>query len=407
MKKVIFAAAIAALALVGCSRDAQVAGERTPVRFTTNVASYTVKATESALEDNDAVQIIAGAPINATSAATVNGTALEPETPIYWNSGQTASTNFVAIYPGAGQTATTMDDYSLANGDYAYHSSLLVASTTAAVNETVALEFKHPFSKIVIDITNNLGADAVASVSVNGVILQANMDFAAGTVDLGQNTAANVSATKISQTEEKWAAIIFPQTAKPSIVVTTAQGSVYTFALSADYTFKAGEVATAALTLNGGASHSGDEHGAAVGFSFTVKDWAAASENVAVGDAAVEVSTTYWYIEGTVNGASWGTAFPMVMKADKVWTVDFTYNGFDANDPATEVASAGFKLHQGPGWDGTQIGADPANQVFTVDGNINWGWKTANADIKLAANGTYTLTYDYTDGDKVTITPKN
>ena len=85
MKKVLYAA-LAALALAACSKQESVRPvQQGEVRFTTNIQTYTVKATDTAFENNDEIGIFAGAPISKNNVkAVVTGTSLIPVTPIKW-----------------------------------------------------------------------------------------------------------------------------------------------------------------------------------------------------------------------------------------------------------------------------------------------------------------------------------
>ena len=98
MKK-IFAIALGVLAFAACQREAapvKVDGSR-EVKFTTNINTFTVKAGEL---EGKTVQVLAGAPINTGSAATVAGTSLTLANKIYWQEDQVEPTTFVGIYPG-------------------------------------------------------------------------------------------------------------------------------------------------------------------------------------------------------------------------------------------------------------------------------------------------------------------
>ena len=108
MKK-IFAIALGMLALAACNREAapQLAQKGDVVKFTTRMNNYVVKAGETALEGKT-VQIIAGTPIEAVSAATVAGETLALTNPIRWNKDQTDATTFAAVYQREGDAPTTL-----------------------------------------------------------------------------------------------------------------------------------------------------------------------------------------------------------------------------------------------------------------------------------------------------------
>lgn len=409
MKKILVLTFGVLALMCSCSRQ-EMPGNNEPreVSFSISQNAYVfTKATEAALEDNDVIQIIAGNPINATSAATVSGSTLTLASKIFWNAGQTVPTNFVAIYPGAGQASTTIDNYDLVGGgsqDYGYHSKYLVASKTANPETAVVLDFKHPFSKVIVNITNELGADAVASVTLNGVVLQGAMDLAAGTINIEGIEAGNVTATKIA--DNSYAAIIMPQSAKPTLVVRTELGSTYTFVLANNFNFEAGKVATAAITLVGGGSGEGGRTEAA--FSFSVTDWAAAAENP--GFSAGEVTLgDYWQIFGCVYSdedtendvptvEAWEKKYNMTYLGEGRWTITINY------DPAmTDDASGkGLLFVKGDTYAGMYTGTESMDE-FAAGYNL----KTVESERKnifLTASGNYTFTLDVTNSYNLTFT---
>ena len=270
MKKIL-AFAIAALALAACAREvAPVKVDKSrEVRFTTNINTFTVKAGEL---EGKTVQVLAGAPLNTGSAAVVEGNSLNLTNKIYWQEGQEAKTTFVGIYPGNNQTSTTIENYSITD-DYGYHSTFMTATAKDVEPETtVALNFKHPFSKVVVKVTNNLtGTPEISSVALDGVILTADLDLAAETLTLGTE---KVAATAAKQDNGDYAAIIMPQTVKPTLVVNVGENS-YRFVLAEEFTFVANKSYTAAVTLNDSTVPVQEVE---VGFSLTVTEWEDATE---------------------------------------------------------------------------------------------------------------------------------
>ena len=167
MKKTLVCLLAIVAALCSCSKSGTAPGKAGQVRFSASVGSFApTRATESALEDGDRVRIIAGSPINASAIGTVAGTSLTLDSPIYWNEGQSESTTFAAIYrKGEVAGASTSIAYNLlyeGNHVYEYHNLFMTATRTAAPEQAVALEFRHPFSKMTIAITNNLPAATVS-----------------------------------------------------------------------------------------------------------------------------------------------------------------------------------------------------------------------------------------------------
>ena len=345
MKK-LFIAFLALAAVVSCQRKDMLSNVKAPgeVRFTAAVGDYSfTKATDSALENGDKVRIVAGTPINATAVGTVEGTALTLDTPIYWGAEQTESTTFAGIYQsGEVASATASLEYDLLYGGahaYESHNLFMAAAKTVAPGTTVALNFKHPFSKININITNQLDNDAVAKVQVKDVVMDAALDIANETVTLG-TTKKSFEAFKLA--DNKYAAIIMPQKAAPSIVVTTASGKAYTFALADAFTFAPGSAYTAALTLKPGATPP--PPGEAVAFTFAVTPWADGGA-LEYGDG-VEY-TPSWAVCGKLNGAEDWVDDAIVMTQttpgteawEGIWEADIDYKGGDV-----------FKLRWGRDW---------------------------------------------------------
>lgn len=316
MKKIL-AFAIAALALAACAREAAPVkvDKSREVRFTTNINTFTVKADETSLEGKT-VQVLAGAPLNTGSAAVVAGNSLNLTNKIYWQEGQEAKTTFVGIYPGNNQTSATIENYSITD-DYGYHSTFMTATAKDVEPETtVALNFKHPFSKVVVKVTNNLtGTPEISSVALDGVILTADLDLAAETLTLGTE---KVAATAAKQDNGDYAAIIMPQTVKPALVVTVGEKS-YRFVLAEEFTFAANKSYTAAVTLNDSTVPVQEVE---VDFSLTVTEWEDATEALAyepeTEPAPEPLPVTELYLLGDGCDASWSldAAIPLAKEGN-------------------------------------------------------------------------------------------
>lgn len=340
MKK-IFAISLGLFAVLACNKQNEVTSVTgAPIRFSVSGDYAFTKATEAALEDDDEVQIIAKAPVNAATKAVVDGAALNPVSDLYWGPGQTTATDFVAIYPYTATTATSIS-YNLFNEnvhDYAYHKMFMTAHVSSApTDESIVLPFKHPFSKVLVNITSNLGSDVVESVVIKGVKMEATLDLVSGAIDLGEAAAVNVPATKL--TDNSYAMIVMPQSAQPTIEVTTHLGSVYTFALASAFNFEAGKVATASLTL-AGQGGGGQDLGDPISFGFSVANWAAVETEPDFGQDNVAMGA-YWYVIGCVYDndntvGAWGKDFPMTYKGqindEDVWEVTLNYDESMAGD---------------------------------------------------------------------------
>lgn len=410
MKK-LFAITIGVLALAACSKEsARVETPASPIRFSVSGEYTFTKATEAALANGDEIQIIAGAPVNAASKATVAETALNLATPLYWGKGQTAATNFVAIYPYTAATETTVDYNLLYNDEhnFDYHKMYLTAKASSAPTESaIVLPFKHPFSKVIINITNQLGSDAVKTVVMKGIKMEGKLNLIEESVDLTGIDAVNAGAVKLA--DNQYGLIVMPQTAQPALEITTDKGTVYTFSLPSAFTFAAGKVATAAVTLKGQGG-SGDAHGDAVSFGFSVTDWSAAAENPSFDQGSVAMGD-YWYAIGCLYDddntvAAWSKDFPMtymgMSEGKEVWTITINYDEAKGATPADK----GFKFRryssataEADRWN-VQLGmyqepdgtAEADIQTYM---NIDYDYNllsSGNKNIRFETAGNYTLT---------------
>lgn len=242
--------AFVALALCSCSKKVTVITVD-EVHFTASVKSYSTKASDSGFENGDKVRIVAGYPIDETSVGAVNGNSLLLDTPMHWTKDQTASTTFAAIYQAGkvadAKTSLTYDLLAGGKHDYSAHNQLLTAVRTVAPLTTVDFVFSHPFSKMVLDITNNLSGDAISKVEITDLLMKGTVNLTEKALDLS-GSPTKFEPFKLSSGQ--YAAVVMPQTAAPEVVVTTTSGVVYKFQLDEPFVFEAGYAYSASLTLN-------------------------------------------------------------------------------------------------------------------------------------------------------------
>lgn len=392
MKRIFFIAVLAAAAFVSCQKaetEATYEPGESPIRFTTNLNYYTVKAAveENVLSD---VKVIAGAPINQTVTGTPGAGTMTVSPTLYWGAGQTVATKFIAITGGI--TEAVVENYNVLEYGYNYEycAKLMSAVDTVEPEETVDLSFQHIFSKLVINITNNLGADVVSTVNISNIASVGTVNFETRAVTITGPYTTNCNA--YAETDNsKYVVAILPQTATPTITVTTSLGATYTFVASSAFNFQGAKVATIDLTLTAGSS-AGSGLTSVGSMTIDVTDWAADATEFA-GDGETNLSDNYWYIEGTVNDTEWGTAFPMQLTATNVWEADFTYQKGAGNE--------GFKLHKTTGWGSSQVGYDPgADPIVAAADTWYYVWPdgNTNGDIQLSAAGSYHITCDFSQG---------
>lgn len=335
MKKLLYAA-IAALALAACAKQESVRPvQQGEVRFTTNIQTYTVKATDTAFENNDQIGIFAGAPIGKNNVkAVVTGTSLLPVTPIKWVDGNDSPVEFVAYYPYA-ETAT-LTDYSFAvkadqraAANYTGSDLMLAKKSSAPTENAVELAFSHALSKVVITVTNSVPETTVSKVEFEGVATAAKVNLSTGAIsDLG-TADATITA---NATGTAYQLILLPQSASPKVNVYLSNGNKYTYELASAFTFKAGKKASAALVVNP------QQEAGVVEFSFTVTDWEVDADALEFGDPTVEAAES-WAVMGL--GGDWETGVAMTEDEYGNWSADITYAEGDE-----------FKLKKGDTWVG-------------------------------------------------------
>lgn len=395
MKKALISILAVAATLVACQKnDVTVKNNPREVRFTvTNLGNYQFKSATLGLGEDgcSTVGIYAEDLFADNVEATVSGTTLTPSSTIYWGVDQTANSTFVARYPYAGGAAVsgeyTITPNQSAIDDFSYHANVMHAVTSANPDPgTVAFTFVHPFAKVSVDITNNLGADAVASVILKNVKQTAsvlNLGTVPATITLS-DAKSDVTAYATSAT--KYEMIVMPQsaTSEMDIVVTTVKNCVYTFRITGDYTFKAGKVATAEVTLNPTSGASGAPLGV---ISFAATDWTD-DDDTTVGTIGTPVLGEYWTVFGNVYSTAdkddvpdaWSKNYPMLYSAANTWTITLNYD-----DSASDDSGKGFKFKLGDTYYGTSTEEAPVSGATLVSPGYN---------IKLTSAGKYNISFN-------------
>ncbi|MBO4466291.1 MAG: fimbrillin family protein [Bacteroidales bacterium] len=410
MKKILFVFAAAAALLCSCNKSDLTADQGPKaVKFTvSNLGSYTLKSATLGLGEVGCSTVgIYAADLGANNVeATVSESSLTPASTIYWRVGQTDASQFVARYPHAND-ASINGSYAIPADQrdadvYTYHANVMTAVQSATPDPgTVAFNFKHPFAKVVVNITNNLGADAVASVVMQNVKLAASaldMTTAPATPTL-TDVKSNVTAYAASATS--YELILMPQAAAAdmNIVVTTSQNSVYTFRITnASYNFEAGKSATAAVTLDpiGGSSF---ERVAVGSMSFTTTDWVANAATT-IGVVGDPVLGNYYQIGGTIytdadaaavaGGTlnAWEKWYNMTLTAANTWTAVVNYSEAMADDESSKgllirLGSTYYKMYNGS----ENVGAGPY-ELYPED-------EDHQKNVRLAsASGKFTITFN-------------
>lgn len=377
MKKYILVLFAAALTLAGCQKheNAFPQGNR-EVRFTTSLDRYSVKATDTAFENGDQVGIFAGRPINVNNVkASVSGTSLKPDTPIYWDEADNGVVSFYAYYPYAAG-ATKSYNFSVATNQSSISeykkSDLMVASAMSAPSENaVALNFKHALSKVVINVDNQMAGVTVSKMEFRNVAASATVDLQTGAVS---GVSTDLKSIVVNSNGNAYQLLIVPQTAQPEILVTLSNGGTMLYKMDAAFTFGAGKKATASIVV---------KEAAAVNFSLSVSDWEDEAKPIDFGEG--EELGAVWTVLGL--GGDWDNGISMMRTSEEgleteTWEADITYNIGDE-----------FKLRCGDIWAGMK-----ADWTYYGTGDFEDGYLEATEaaiNIVLEGAGKYHLVFTW------------
>ena len=413
----------AAAALVACNKTAdttQAPGSR-EVKFTVSNL-YTV-TTKTAIADDSHVAIFAGAPINANNvqmtvdmeANATSGTLTPTVTnSLLWAVGQTTTaTNFFAIYPYeigrtlAGDTeAEKYLEYDIAStSDVVYANDFLAAAKSQAPGTgdapaTVALAFKHPFAKLVYNITNT-SDDFVSGLKISGIRRTGHVMFTTGAaVPTGEAIAAADAVALNENGTNSFMTVVMPETeaVNPLVVVEMASGAKYTFALSQAIALEAGKVYTASIAISGG--HEAEVSDRTVYGSFTVTDWVNVDAGSMTG-GTVTPATKWWYLVGNIDAyggtvdGNWSKFVPFKCIGNDLWQVDFYFaggNGFKlmyaANPPEWDYA---YGMSSSDTWiiDPQYVYAEGAGNDYRVHSLTN----VDGQDINMSGTGNFRIKF--------------
>ena len=396
MKKVsLFALLVISLAAVSCRlgvmQEARKPAE--PVSFTASLNGFDVKATDSALETGDQVGIFAGDPISVANVkATVSGSVLTPDNPIYWEKGQLKNTTFAAYLPYSASLNSSTSSFSVKADQSTYSayqaSDLMAASATAAPRTVVAFAFKHVLSKLTVVPTCEDPSETVTAVTVQELVSEATADLQAGTVGPGAaKSAIKAGAATEGNGARGFVCILVPQTVQLKLTVTTSKGRSLDYSLTQPSTLQGGTAYKADITV--AAQEPGPEPIPATpaDFTITIVDWGTPESLSFLGDDDyTQMADGKWSVVGL--GGDWNSDFWMEETSEGVWEIDITY-----------AAGESFKLRQDGKWSTeTETHAEagmPADATGPVpaDGSEYGLWASGGKDITLPQSGTYHLKF--------------
>lgn len=231
---VIFTLGILALGVCSCRRGAENPDDvrfalREDVVFTASASGYVTKASDSALENGDAIGIFALEPINAFNVkGTVTGSNVSTEFKVKWELNQTKPTRFAAYMPYDAVLGATDYEFSVKADQSSYAayqaSDLRYAVVDARPGNPVDLIFQHALSKLVVvmedpdvEVESVVTTDVVTGAKLNLVDGNVEAQTLKGKVTLGKAVEANGGLGHV--------AIMVPQSGSIGLKVTLKGGT--------------------------------------------------------------------------------------------------------------------------------------------------------------------------------------
>ena len=259
-KYLVISIAILALGVCSCRRGAETPEEvrysiREDVVFTASATGYLTKASDSALEDGDAMGLFALDPINAVNVkGTVKGRDVTTAVPVKWELNQTKISRFAAYMPYRENLGEEDLSFSVSPDQVSYEgyaaSDLRYAVTDARPGNPVDLIFQHALCKLVVVMeVPDVEVESVVTgeVATGGTLNLVDGNFVPGaekgTVSLGPAVQANGG---IGHT-----AILVPQEGSFPLKVTLKGGTVIDAVMESPSSFLPGIAYKATVALTG------------------------------------------------------------------------------------------------------------------------------------------------------------
>lgn len=231
---VILTIGILALGVCSCRRGSENPEDvrfamREDVVFTASASGYVTKASDSALEDGDAIGIFALEPINSFNVkGTVTGGKVTTAAPVKWELNQTKPTRFAAYLPFDAGLGATDYEFSVKANQSSYSayqaSDLRYAVVDARPGNAVDLKFQHALSKLVVvmempdvEVESVVTSEVVTGTKLNLVDGNVEAQTLKGQVTLGKATDANGGLGHV--------AIMVPQSGSIGLKVTLKGGT--------------------------------------------------------------------------------------------------------------------------------------------------------------------------------------
>lgn len=266
MKKIFYVAMIATAMFASCDKS-QVTTEHDNPSLV-RISPLLTRATDTNFEEKDQI----GVTITTAGGTYAENAMLEftggifSGTLTWYDTDETS--DIIACYPynaaGMPDTFTVSADQSAGTSS----SDFIIGSATgiSPSEDAVDMTFRHMFSKIVLDITNDTGAE-ISSVTLKGSLTTAAISYEDATVSAAPSSqTADILACKAASDEgERYYAILVPQTVALTLEIATSDSEVYTRELEEKELVQGGQhTVTARISV---------EEGLQVKVAGEIEDW--------------------------------------------------------------------------------------------------------------------------------------
>ena len=387
MKRIFFFLSVIAAACTlffSCQRQGEnQPAARSEIKFSASVGTFTLKATDNALETGDVLGVYARGTTRFDNCRLVwNGKSLVPDTPVYWDPAQEENEicPFVAYYPyqeamGEGFVFSVRDDQST-HAAYTASDFMMAYTEASPADGTVNFQLYHTLSKIIIRVDNKLGLD-IADIYMGGVYR--HLAFTADASDYipsGDPEMVKAGKVTLADGSTAWVLIVIPGDIVPSLTLTTTDGQTFNYQVKGGVRLFGGCCYTADVTLS-------ETEELVAEFTVNVNDWWYDSEVWFNDKPGLENEN--WSIIGTIEGTGWDVDFPMYYhESDRVWYLGIAY-----------YVGEEFKFRSNSGWQ-VNLGLDYARYEESKD-DFYASLMQDGDNIKLPSSGYWWITLNRID----------
>jgi len=240
---------------------------REDVAFAASASPYLTKASDTAVEDGDAIGIFALDPIDVMNVkGEVKAGAVTPQIPVKWELDQKVATRFAAYMPYTDESVT-LDNLFYVQPDQStaeryFQSDLRYAVTDALPGCKVEFLFQHALSKLIVEMGNG---QAIRSVITGDLALNARLNMVDGSLEPGSFRGSVTLGKAVAKNGGKgFVAILVPQSGNFPLNVILESGQAIQATLDASVTIEPGVAYIATV---------GPVSGNEARFSLSITDW--------------------------------------------------------------------------------------------------------------------------------------